>query len=355
MMKAAVLYAKEDLRFEEIEAPRINDNEVLVQVKAAGICGSDIPRVLGDGAHFYPIVLGHEFSGVVVEKGKNVNRVEIGERVAGVPLVPCMKCEDCQKGNYSQCKLYSFIGSREQGAFAELIKLNEINVVKFQDHVSFEKGAFFEPSTVALHGLNCADYRGGEDVAILGGGTIGLFTAQWAKIFGARRVFVFDIDNDRLQLAKKLGADIAINTLDADFREAVDEYTGKRGFGFVYETAGADSTMKLAFEIAGNKSSVCFIGTPVKELIYTPRLFESMNRKEFRLTGSWMSYSAPFPGREWELTAHYFSTGQLKFDEGLIFKRLPMSRIKEGFDMYRTPGAVKGKIMLLNGQEDGNE
>ena len=106
--------------------------------------------------------------------------------------------------------------------------------------------------------------------------------------------------------------------------------------------------MKLAFELAGNRSGVCYIGTPTRDLVFTPKLFENMLRKEFNLTGSWMSYSAPFPGEEWTLTAHYFSTGALRFDEDLIFKKLPLSEIKSGFDMYKTPGLVKGKILLLN-------
>ncbi len=347
-MKAGVLHAKDDLRYEEIPTPQPGKGEVLVKVRATGICGSDIPRVLGDGAHFFPIVLGHEFSGEIAEVGEGVTSVAVGDRVAGVPLVPCLKCEDCQKGNYALCKHYSFIGSRQNGSFAEYVKMPERNVVKFDSSVSFEQGAFFEPSTVALHGLLCADYRGGEDVAILGGGTVGMFTAQWARIFGAKRVFVFDIDNDRLALAKRLGADVTINTLDKDFRQQVDELTNKRGFGFVYETAGVDITMKLAFEIAGNKAGVCFIGTPTKDLVFTPRLFENMNRKEFKLTGSWMSYSAPFPGKEWELTAHYFSTGELKFDDSFVFKRVPLKSIKDGFDMFKVPGSVKGKILIVN-------
>lgn len=347
-MKAAVLYAKDDLRYEDYPDPEIGANEVLIKVKATGICGSDIPRVLGDAAHYYPIVLGHEFAGEVVGAGEGVSSVKPGDRVAGVPLVPCFECEDCQKGDYSLCKNYTFIGSRIQGSFGDYVKMPERNVVKFHSSVPYEQGAFFEPSTVALHGLNRVDYKGGQDVAILGGGTIGLFTAQWAKIFGAKRVFVFDIDDARLTLAKKLGADVTINTLDPNFRSVVDELTDKRGFGYVYETAGVDVTMKLAFELAGNKAGVCFIGTPTKDLVFSPRLFENMNRKEFVLTGSWMSYSAPFPGKEWTLTAHYFSTGELKFDESLIFKRLPMSEIKQGFDMYKTPGMVKGKILLVN-------
>ncbi|HZK28315.1 MAG TPA: galactitol-1-phosphate 5-dehydrogenase [Thermoclostridium sp.] len=347
-MKAAVLHAKEDLRYEGYPTPEPSDDQVLVKVKAAGICGSDIPRVLGDGAHFYPIILGHEFSGEIVSVGSSVKTVSVGDRVAAVPLIPCFVCSDCQKGNYSQCGHYSFIGSRVQGGFADYVALPESNVVRFDKSVSFEQGAFFEPSTVALHGLKCADYHGGEDVAILGGGTIGLFAAQWAMIFGAKRVFVFDIDNERLVLAKKLGADVTINTLEQDFKEKVKEYTNGKGFGFIFETAGVDVTMKLAFELAANKASVCFIGTPTKDLTFTPKLFENMNRKEFKLTGSWMSYSAPFPGSEWELTAHFFGNGKLKFDDSLIFKRLPMHKAAEGFEMYKTPSKIKGKILLVN-------
>jgi L-iditol 2-dehydrogenase len=347
-MKAAVLHANEDLRFEQYPTPALADGEVLIRVRATGICGSDIPRVLHNGAHSYPIVLGHEFSGDVVEVGGGVTTVKVGDRATTAPLLPCHTCADCLRGDYAQCRHYSFIGSRVQGSFAEYVKAPERNVVKFDSSVSYEQGAFFEPSTVALHGLMRAGYRGGEDVAILGGGTIGLFTAQWARIFGAKRVFVFDIDNDRLALAKRLGADAAINTLEPGFMQAVAEQAGGRGFGFVYETAGADATMKLAFELAGNKAGVCFIGTPTRDLVLPPKLLENMLRKEFNLTGSWMSYSAPFPGREWELTAHYFTAGALKFDEALIFKRLPLADIWQGFELYKTPGMVKGKIMLLN-------
>ena len=184
-MKAGVVHAREDIRYEEIEKPVPKKGQVLIKVKYTGICGSDIPRVNGDACHFFPNVLGHEFSGTVEEVGEGVTSVKPGDRVAGVPLVPCMECEDCQKGNYSLCKHYSFIGSREFGSFAEYVVVPEKNAVKFEDSVSFEQGAFFEPATVALHGLERVDFKGGKTVAILGGGTIGMFVMQWAKIFGS--------------------------------------------------------------------------------------------------------------------------------------------------------------------------
>ncbi|MBP5324700.1 MAG: galactitol-1-phosphate 5-dehydrogenase [Pseudobutyrivibrio sp.] len=345
-MKAGVVHARDDIRFEDIKKPEIEPGKVIVKVKYTGICGSDVPRVNGDACHYYPNVLGHEFSGVVDEVGEGVTTLKKGDKVAGVPLVPCMKCPDCQKGDYSLCKHYSFIGSREFGSFAEYVQVPEKNAVKFADDVPFEQGALFEPATVALHGLRRVDYKGGKTVAILGGGTIGMMTAQWAKIFGAKSVTVFDIVEERLDLAKRLGADYGVNSGKPDFMDQVNEITGGRGFDYVYETAGNTITMKLAFKLAANKAGVCFIGTPTKELSFTVDEWEAINRKEFILTGSWMSYSAPFPGDEWELTAHYFSTGQLKYDDSFIFKKMPLSQIADAFEMFKTPGLVKGKILI---------
>ena len=347
-MKAAVLYQNRDIRYDEYPEPKVLPGTVKVKVKATGICGSDIPRVLHGGAHFYPVVLGHEFAGDVVEVGEGVATVKVGDTVSGAPLLPCMKCDDCQQGNFSLCKRYSFIGSREQGSFAEYVVLPEKNAVKYDNSIPYHQAAMFEPSTVALHGLLCNGYQGGGNVAVLGGGTIGLFTAQWARIFGAKQVVVFDLLDSRLELALELGADSVVNSGKEEFMEQAMEKTGGKGFDYVFETAGSPVTMRMGFELAANKAKVCFIGTPHTELAFTPKQWENMNRKEFKLTGSWMSYSAPFPGKEWELTAHYFATGQLRFDERLIYRMLPLSRVKEAFDLFSAPGTVEGKVMLVN-------
>ena len=347
-MKAAVLHGNEDLRYEDYQTPAVKPGYVKVKIKATGICGSDVPRVLNNGAHFYPVVLGHEFAGDVTEIGEGVTSLAVGDRVSGAPLLPCMKCEDCQTGNFALCKHYSFIGSREQGSFAEYVVLPEQNAVKFDSSISYEQGAMFEPSAVALHGVTQNKYEAGGYVAVLGGGTIGLFTMQWAKIFGSKKIVVFDISDERLSLAKRLGADEVINTSAANYMEKAKALTDGKGYDYVFETAGITATMYMAFELAANKARVCFIGTPTKDLVFTPKMWENMNRKEFYLTGSWMSYSAPYPGKEWDLTAHYFATGQLKFDNDLIFKKFPMSQASEAFSLFKTPGAVKGKILLIN-------
>lgn len=346
-MKAAVLHGVEDLRYEESPTPSAEPGEVVIRVKATGICGSDIPRVNANAAHYYPIILGHEFSGVIAEIGKGVTGFNIGDRVTAAPLVPCMECDDCQKGNFSLCKHYKFIGSSLFGSFADYVKVPARNVIKFDNSVGFIQGAFFEPTTVALHGIKCASYHGGEYVAILGGGTVGMFTMQWAKALGARKVVVFDISEERLKLANRLGA-VGINTTSKDFMENAMDITGGKGYGFVFETAGQNVTMDIAFALAANKASVCFIGTSSKDLKFSWKQFEKMNRKEFNLTGSWMSYSAPFPGNEWTLTAEYFSNGKLQFDDSFVYKKFPMSQAAEAFKLFKIPGEVKGRIMLVN-------
>lgn len=347
-MKAAVLYGNRDLRYVDWETPVCGPKQVKVRVRATGICGSDLPRVLHNGAHFYPIVLGHEFSGDVVETGGGVTTIKVGDTISGAPLLPCLKCKDCLQGCYSLCKHYSFIGSREQGSFAEYVVIPERNAVKYDPTIPYEQAAMFEPSTVALHGILQGAYTGGGTVAVVGCGTIGIFTTQWAKIFGAKKLIVFDVDNSRLELAKRMGADEAINTREEGWYDKAMELTDDAGFDHVFETAGNPTTDLICFDIAGNKSHVTFIGTPHTDLTFTPRQWENVNRKEFYMTGSWMSYSAPFPGKEWKLTAHYFATGALKFDPAFIFKTYPMGRAWEAFQLFDDPASVHGKVMLVN-------
>lgn len=347
-MKAAVLHGNEDIRYEEWETPTVGPDSVKIRVRASGICGSDIPRVLHHGAHYYPIILGHEFSGDVEEVGADVTSVAVGDTVTGVPLLPCMKCEECQKGNYALCRHYSFVGSREQGSFADYVVLPERNVVKYDPKIPYVQGAMFEPSTVALHGVLCNEYKGGGYTAILGCGTIGIFTLQWVKIFGAKKVVVFDVDDGRLELARRMGADAVFNTKQENFKQEALAITQGAGYDSVFETAGNTETIRLGFSLAKSKAYVCCIGTPQKELNFTPDEWENMNRKEFHLTGSWMSYSAPFPGREWKLTADYFASGQLKFDDSFIYKTYPMAEAASAFEEFKHPGQVHGKIMLIN-------
>ena len=342
-MKAAVLYAKGDLRYADIPTSEPAQGELLVRVRAAGICGSDIPRVLGDGAHFFPIVLGHEFCGEVAEVGAGVDGFAIGDRVAGAPLLPCFRCEACQRGDYALCGAYSFIGSRQNGAFAEYAALPARNAVKLAPSVSFHQGAMIEPSTVALHALRHIGFRGGSRVAVVGCGTIGQFAGQWARLLGARHVAAFDIGDEQLSLAKDLFAD---EIYRSDARDCIQRATESGEYDCVLDAVGGEATLKLSLALAGSHATVCLIGTPTRDVTLTIKDVERINRRELWLTGSWMSYSAPFPGEEWAWTAQRFADGSLRYDPRMVGGIYPLSEAAQAFARYRQPGGVKGRILL---------
>lgn len=306
-MKAAVLYKDNDIRIEEIEKPKLDKGQVLVKIKYSGVCGSDIVRLFNGGARFYPIVLGHEFSGVIEEIGEGVNGITIGDKVAIAPLEPCMKCVDCQKGHFSQCKNYSFIGSRKNGAWAEYIAIPAKNVVKLPEGVSLKEGAFFEPLTVALHGLKLLDYPVGKKIVILGMGTIGQLVLQCVASSIQKEIVAVDINDNKLKISKELGATKIFNPL-----KEVEEL---KDFDLVIETSGVPENFKKALKIAGNKGTVLFIGTPHGNVEYTPVEFENINRKELIVLGSWMNYSNIFPGEEWELSNLLFKNKKIQIEK----------------------------------------
>lgn len=275
--------------------PQVTADTVLIQVAYCGICGSDIPRYFSGGVHSFPQVLGHEFSGVVAAIGENVTNIKQGDHVTVAPLVPCHECEQCRSGNPSLCPEYSFIGSRQPGAFAEFVLVPAANVVAVTN-LDLEIAALVEPMTVALHALNKATVEHHHPIAILGSGVIGLLTLIAARNRGFSNITVTDIDTHALDIATQFGATAVINPLKTD----VTAYFSDHGYAhLVLETAGAASSRNQALSIAAKNGTVVFIGTPTTDWVQNPVTFEQILRKELTLKGSWMSYSSPFPGSEW--------------------------------------------------------
>lgn len=354
-MKAAVLHGNYDLRYEEWPEPQVKPGYVKMKVCACGVCGSDMPRITSNGAHYYPIVLGHEFSGYITEVGEGVTSLKPGDHTAAVPLVPCLECEDCKKGYYSLCKHYSFIGSREQGGYGEYVVLPERNAVKIDDSIPWEVGALFEPSSVAIHGIRQAGDIKGKTAAVIGCGIIGILTAQWARILGASKVVVFNRNEKRLELAKRTGADETVTTKDEFFVEKAYELTEGRGFDFVYECVGAQPTIVQALKLVANHGTICMIGTPKGEVTLTQREWEYINRKECFITGSWMSGCAPFPGDEWQMTSECFADGRLIFDPEMLYKKVPVTHPEEVTEILKSGEPVNGRIVLMHEASEEKE
>ncbi|WP_439234886.1 galactitol-1-phosphate 5-dehydrogenase [Lonepinella koalarum] len=300
-MKAVVIQANRQMVIQDLDKPKIeNANDVLVKVRYSGLCGSDIPRIFHHGTHFYPIVLGHEFSGIVEQVGENVRDLKQGDLVACAPLQPCFNCPECEKGFYSLCKHYNFIGSRRFGANAEYICVNQYNLVKMPAQADELQSAFIEPITVGLHGIYLAQGCANKNVIVVGAGTIGLLAAQCAKALGANSVTVIDINQDKLDLATSLGADYVFNSALLSAEEISLQLVEKRFDQLILETAGVPKTVELSIQIAGPKAQLALIGTLHNELSLNPNTFGLILRKELTILGSWMNYSAPWPGQEWQ-------------------------------------------------------
>lgn len=223
-MKALVITGISKVELQDLEIPKYKDDEVLIKVKYCGICGSDLPRALDGGVHSFPIVVGHEFSGQIVEVGEKVKNVKVGDRVTAGALLPCGKCEACQQGRPAMCSNYGFIGSRQNGAMAEYVAVKSQNVVKLPDEVDYKEGAMIEPLTVALHGIQRINIKAGATALVFGAGTIGLLALQCLKAVGAGKVYMVDVVDKKLELAKKLGADDVINSMKVDLNEYLTEH-----------------------------------------------------------------------------------------------------------------------------------
>ncbi|MHC0039061.1 galactitol-1-phosphate 5-dehydrogenase [Pseudoneobacillus sp. C159] len=343
-MKAVKLYEPGNLKVEEVEVPDILENEVLVEVKAVGVCGSDIPRALYKGAYYQGLTLGHEFSGVITKIGKSVEEWKVGDRVTVAPLVPCMTCDQCQRGEYSLCSDYNYYGSRTDGAMAKYIKVNPKNLVQLPDNVSFEAGAMVDPAANAVHGLWAGNLKKGDKVAVFGLGAIGLFAVQLSKIFGASQVVAVDIHDEKLQLAEELGADITINSRLHNPTQFIKEKLNY--IDFAIDTSGSPIAQDQAVASCGKHGRVVFLGISNQGLELSSESVNRILRHELTIRGSWNSFSAPFPGREWTYTTELMGEGKL-ITEPVVSHRFSIDEAPEVFNRIRNKEILFNKIMFF--------
>ena len=224
-MKAAVYHGKHDLRVEEVPEKELKDNEVMIQVKYCGVCGTDIHIFNGDGgssAVTPPLIPGHEFSGVVAKVGSGVTKFKVGDRVSGDPNDMCGECYFCKNAKQHFCTNNIGVGTTVDGGFAEYVVMREKQVYKFSDSLSFIEAAMAEPISCCLHGIDLCNIKYGDTVLVMGGGPIGMIMLQLAKNAGASKVILSEPVEEKRELALKLGATKVINPME----EAI-QFAGK--------------------------------------------------------------------------------------------------------------------------------
>ncbi len=252
----------------DIKTPEIGDSEVLVKVRAASICGTDI-KIYNHGHHALQEgeerILGHEFSGEIVQIGRNVRGYETGMRVGVEPNIGCGRCTFCRKGLISLCQEYLCLGITMDGAFAEYVKINNMaviqgNIVPFDERTGFEEAALAEPLACCYNGFESVGTVPGDYVLIVGAGPIGLLHLQLQKLAGAGRLMIADIAPERLAFAERFHPDVVINSKEEDLLEAVMDKTGGRGVDVVITAAPVPEIQRLAVRMAAKKGRVCLFG-----------------------------------------------------------------------------------------------
>jgi L-iditol 2-dehydrogenase len=296
-MKAAVLEGERRLAYRDVRDPVPGVGEVLLEVHATAVCGSDIHRFLR-GHRTYPMILGHEAAGIVSALGPGVDPSLLGRHAALVPLVPCHECAQCRAGRFSACATYSFIGSRRDGAFAQVVALPARNLLLVPEDLPFEAAALIEPSTVARHMLDLGGFRAGETAVVLGAGSIGLMVVQWLRIAGARLIVATDLVAGNREAARTLGAHVTLDPASDDVPAEVLRLTDG-GADLVLEATGSPAALAQTIAVARPRGAIVLGGNQPPDATLPMTFVEGLMRRELTLAGCFMSYSAPWPGHEW--------------------------------------------------------
>ncbi|HDN05535.1 MAG TPA: alcohol dehydrogenase [Candidatus Bathyarchaeota archaeon] len=331
-MKAAMLYGVKDLRIEDVEIPKVGLGEVLVKVKAATTCGTDLKifrRGYVEKVIKLPTVFGHEWAGEVVEVGEGLEWPKKGMRIRAGNSAPCLHCTMCQKGKYNLCENMIWLW----GAYAEYIKVPArmvlVNMQEIPQHVSYEEAAITEPLACVLHGAEEANIKPGDTVTIIGAGPIGLLHLLTAKKFGAGRVISIDLVEDRLNFAERLGADETVNAGKEDVVERVRELTGGYGSDVVIEAIGLPSTWEQALKLVRKGGTVlefggCPPGTEIK--VNT----EKLHYGELTVRGAF--HATPLHFRK----ALNLIASRTVDVRPLITRKMKLENIREAFDILMT-------------------
>jgi threonine 3-dehydrogenase len=330
---------------QETEEPKIGPSQVLVEIKATAICGSDI--------HIYnwdeqttrwktplPMTMGHEFAGRVAEVGKEVKSLRQGDNVAGESHIPCGICYYCRTGNMHICQDMLIFGLQtKEGSFAKYAAVPEVIAYKLPSGISYEEGALLEPFGVAVHGIERTRIEPGDVVLVIGSGPIGIYAQQVAKASGASIVIAAGRRQFRLELAKKIGsADIFLSTEKENIVKRTMELTNGRGADVVIELAGAPATIHQAFQALKKTGRLGLVGLPAKpvEIEATSMIIY----KEATVTGS--------TGRSmfgtWERMARLVASKRVNLT-GVITDRLPLDKAEEGFQ--RVMKGESGKVLFM--------
>ncbi len=343
-MKVAALTKIREIRIQERDIPKIDDNECLVRIRCVGVCGSDVHYYLhgriGSQVAKPPHILGHESAGEVVQVGANVTNVKKGDKVAVEPGVPCRNCENCMAGHYNLCQDIRFLGTPPvPGAYVEYMAVPSDFVFPIAERMNFDDAAMIEPLAVAVHAVNLGKVKPGASIAVLGAGSIGLLTMQTALACGATRAFITDPLGYRLAYAEKYGATAVLNPKETDVVQAILDLTNGRGVDVAFEAAGAEDTPNQGLKIVKRGGRFVWIGIQTVDRVTIEP--EPLRRRAVTIKGV-RRFKHTYPA-----AIELVRTGKVDV-RSIVTHRLPMEEIEKAFRLVETyeDGVIKAVIHI---------
>lgn len=347
-MKAYVLHGINDIRLEEVPQPSVKEDEVLVKVKAAGICGSDIPRIYTTGTYSFPLIPGHEFSGVVEAAGGEAGEEWLGKRVGIYPLIPCGECAPCGKKQYEMCRHYNYLGSRCNGGFAEYVAVPVWNLIELPEGIPFEEAAMLEPMAVAVHAVRQAAPGVQETVAVIGMGTIGLLLTMFLKERGIGRILTVGNKDFQREMVAKQG--IPAKDYCDSRREQVDEWlqqaSGGQGVDVIFECVGKRETIARAVRNAAPGGRVQLVGNPASDILLERDVYWKILRSQLTVRGSWNSSFTHDENDDWHYVLELLARKRVEPGR-YITQSFPFEQLEEGFHIMRDKSREYVKIEAL--------
>lgn len=358
MMNAYVLHNIKDIRYEEVPLPVPAAHEVLVRVRAAGICGSDIPRIYQTGAHRHPLIPGHEFSGEVVAVGEDTDSAWRGKRVGIFPLIPCRKCDACRREQYEMCRDYSYLGSRRDGGFAEYVAVPEWNLLELPESVTYEEAAMLEPLAVAAHAMrgilgddlenaeHTLERLGELSVAVCGLGTIGLLLAMLLKDAGVKNLFLIGNKDFQKQCIERMGIapECYCDSKTEDVSAWIAKQTAGRGVDVFFECVGKNETVLQAINFTAPTGRVMLVGNPYSDMNLDKQSYWKILRNQLTVKGTWNSSYTRKADDDWHYVLRLLEQGSIRPAQ-LISHLFELENLQQGLQIMRDKSEDYVKIM----------
>lgn len=332
-MKAYVLESIGNLQYKEVPEPECPEGWAIIEVKAAGICSSDIPRIFTKGTYHFPTIPGHEFSGVVKRTGSKTDESWIGKRVGVFPLIPCKECEQCRKKKFELCSNYDYTGSRRDGGFAEEVAVPVWNLIEIPDMVPFEEAALFEPLAVALHAAKRLGVKKGDHVGIIGTGMIGIAVAQWAKAFGAEYVAIIGRTEEKRTIIEALSG-ISYFTYNDELPQ----------FDRTIEAVGTPNAIAKAIDLTKPEGNIVFMGNPSGDILLEQNNYWKILRNQLHISGTWNSSFDGMNPSDWTEVTNAIASGNINL-KGLISHRYSKEQLFDGLSLIKEHKEPYCKVM----------